>query len=68
MLLRIGRFADAEKVFRDDLLRNRGNGRSLFGLMKALEAQDKSQEAKSVERDFRKAWKYSDTVLTIADL
>ena len=68
LLLRMRRFVEAEKIFRDDLQRNRGNGRSLFGLMKALEAQEKLKEAKRIEREFREAWKYADTELTIDDL
>jgi hypothetical protein len=36
-LLRNGQAAEAEEVFREDLKRNRCNGRSLFGLMEKLE-------------------------------
>jgi tetratricopeptide (TPR) repeat protein len=68
LLLRMGRFAEAERTFRDDLQRNRGNGRSLFGLMKALEAQNKSKEAQKVQREFREAWKHADSELTVAEL
>jgi len=41
-LLRRQRLEDAERVFRDDLTRNRNNPRSLFGLAAALRAQKKS--------------------------
>ena len=68
LLLRMGRFKDAEKAFRDDLLRNRGNGRSLFGLMKAFEGQNKPEEAQKARRAFNDAWKYADTELTIEEL
>jgi tetratricopeptide (TPR) repeat protein len=68
LLLRMGRFAEAEKTFREDLVWNRGNGRSLFGLMKALEGQNKSAQARQVEREFRKAWQYADTELRVEDL
>jgi tetratricopeptide (TPR) repeat protein len=49
--------AEAEKVFRDDLQRNRRNGRSLFGLMHALKAQGKDREALLVQKQFEQIWK-----------
>jgi len=36
--------------------------------MKALEGQNKRNEAKNVARQFKKAWRYADTRLTINDL
>lgn len=54
-LLRTGRAADAERVFRDDLARNRNNPRSLFGLAEALKAQKK--DAAKTAAAFRAAWK-----------
>ncbi|MGD9590167.1 MAG: hypothetical protein AB7Q37_12490 [Pyrinomonadaceae bacterium] len=67
-LLRDGQNAEAEKVFREDLRRNPGSGRSLFGLMTALEAQGKKDEASDVGKEFRKAWKYADITLTVNEL
>src|SRR5262249_19039319 len=43
-LLRAGKAMEAEAVFRDDLRLNPRNGRSLFGLMKSLEAQKRTQD------------------------
>ena len=40
-----GQPAEAEKVFRDDLSRNPRSPRSLFGLWKALEAEQKPADA-----------------------
>lgn len=68
VLLQMGKFAEAESVFREDLKYTRNNGRSLFGLWKSLEAQKKSKEAKEVEAQFRRAWKNADTELTIETL
>ena len=68
VLMQMGKFAEAEKVFREDLKYTRNNGRSLFGLWKALEAQKKTKEAKEVEAQFRRAWKNADTELRIEDL
>ena len=61
-------YAEAEAVFREDLRRNRRNGRSLFGLAESLKAQGKTREAELVGREFERAWKNTDTRLTIADL
>ncbi len=63
-LIEAGKPAEAEAVYREDLKRNRKNGWSLFGLMKALEAQKKSDEAKQVEAQFKEAWKHADVKLT----
>jgi len=44
------------------------NGRALFGLQKALEAQNKTYEAGIIQRQFEAAWKNADTKLTVEDL
>jgi hypothetical protein len=64
VLLAAGRPADAEKVYREDLVRHRGNGWSLFGLMESLRAQERMAEAAKVEKQFRKAWAEADVQLT----
>jgi tetratricopeptide (TPR) repeat protein len=64
-LLRSGDHAGAEQVFRADLEKNRRNGRSLFGLMEALKAQQKNQEAMLVKQQFDAAWKNADSMLTL---
>ncbi len=64
-LLRDGQFVEAEKAFREDLRRNPGSGRSLFGLMTALEAQGKKAEASQYRKQFQEAWKYADIQLTV---
>jgi len=53
-LLRAGRAADAERVFRSDLARNKRNPRSLYGLAAALRAQKK--DAGSVTAEFGGVW------------
>ncbi len=58
-LLRIGEAEEAEGVFREDLKRNRRNGRSLFGIMESLKAQGKTEDAEWVEFEFTRAWKPS---------
>jgi tetratricopeptide (TPR) repeat protein len=61
-------YAEAERVFREDLRRNRRNGRSLFGLAESLKAQGREREAELVGREFDRAWKKADTRLRIEDL
>jgi tetratricopeptide (TPR) repeat protein len=64
VLLGAGRAAEAEAIYWQDLERNRENGWSLFGLMESLRAQGKEEQAATVEKRFRKAWKRSDVTLT----
>ena len=68
VLMRTGRAADAEKVFRDDLERNRQNPRSLFGVWKALERQGKAAQAAEVRQTFEAAWRGADVPLSDAHL
>ena len=64
-LLRNGKALEAEMVFREDLQRNPGNGRSLFGLAEALKAQKKDAEAAAVLVQFKKAWARADVPATV---
>ena len=66
-LLASGRAADAERVFRDDLVKHPRNARSLYGLQAALARQGKEADAAWVQREFDAAWKNADTKLTLAD-
>ena len=68
VLLRDGQAAEAEKVFRENLLRNPRNGRSLFGLWQSLKAQNKSSDAEWAHAEFKEAWKTADTELHVDDL
>jgi tetratricopeptide (TPR) repeat protein len=63
-LLKAGRSAEAEAVYREDLKRFPENGWSLFGLSAALRAQGKSAEAAAVDKRFAKAWSAADVKLT----
>ena len=67
-LLRSGRSAEAEKVFRADLEKNPRNARSLFGLWKSFEAQKKTADAALVKRQFETAWKDATVTLDVKDL
>jgi tetratricopeptide (TPR) repeat protein len=60
VLLQAGRADEAEAVYWEDLRKNPGNGWSLRGLMQALEAQGKKEEAERVRKRFAEAWKHAD--------
>src|SRR3954463_6184017 len=58
-LMKAGRFAEAEEVYREDLRRLPENGWSLYGLSEALQAQ-KKPEAVAMKAKFTKAWARAD--------
>jgi tetratricopeptide (TPR) repeat protein len=64
VLLQAGRAVEAESVYWDDLRRHPKNGWALYGLGQALRAQNKIDQAKVVEADFKKAWADADVQLT----
>lgn len=64
VLLEAGRADEAEAVYWEDLRKNPGNGWSLAGLLQALTAQGKHDDAALVERRFNEAWKHADFALT----
>jgi tetratricopeptide (TPR) repeat protein len=67
-LLKAGRAAGAERVFRDDLVRHPRNARSLFGLHESLRRQQKDANAAWVNAQFQQAWKDADSQLTVDEL
>jgi tetratricopeptide (TPR) repeat protein len=67
-LLLHGHADRAEAVFRADLERYPRNPRSLFGLLKSLEAQKKSAGVEEVRREVEAAWKNADARLELAEL
>jgi tetratricopeptide (TPR) repeat protein len=67
VLLLSGDAKGAEQVFREDLAKNPRNPRSLFGLHRALKAQERNSDAWFVEKEFRNAWKGGGE-LTVEDL
>jgi tetratricopeptide (TPR) repeat protein len=62
-LLDAGRAADAERVYREDLVHYPENGWSLAGLGRALAAQGRGEEAKAVEERRARAWARADVTL-----
>jgi len=67
-LLLNGQADRAEAVFRADLEQYPRNPRSLFGLLKSLEAEKKSSNQEEVQRELEAAWKSADEPIEIGDL
>jgi hypothetical protein len=67
-LVRSGRAAEGEAVFREGVKRSPRNGRMLFGLMESLKAQGKPGEAEWVRKEYEAAWAKADITLRIQDL
>jgi len=63
MLIRAGRGADAEAVYRDDLRRHPNNGWALFGLARALRMEGRSEDALAAQQQFDRTWKNADVTL-----
>ena len=67
VLLETGRPADAERVFREDLVRHPRNPRSLFGLHDALVKQGRTTDAAWIKAAFDEVWKSADQKLTLSE-
>jgi tetratricopeptide (TPR) repeat protein len=67
-LLQNGQADRAEFVFRADLQQYPRNPRSLFGLMKSLEAQKETASLDAIRVQFVENWKSADVTLEIGDL
>ena len=63
VLVRAKRWPEAEAVYRDDLAKHAENGWALWGLARALRAQERLADADAVQARFRKAWKRADVSL-----
>jgi tetratricopeptide (TPR) repeat protein len=63
ILYQMGRYKDAEAVYRDDLRKLPNNGWSLFGLHASLKQQAKA-ESTAVEKKFQAAWADSEIKIT----
>jgi tetratricopeptide (TPR) repeat protein len=60
-LVDAGRFADAERVYRADLVRHPHNGWSLVGLRLALKGQ--RRDTRLVDDDLQASWSRADTAI-----
>jgi tetratricopeptide (TPR) repeat protein len=59
-LLKHGKVAEAEQVYRDDLTKLPNNGWSLYGLSQALTAQGNADQAKTYRAKFDQVWQKAD--------
>jgi predicted Zn-dependent protease len=60
VLMKAGKSADAEQLYREDLRRLPENGWSLYGLAESLRRQGKADEAAAVDARFQKIWANAD--------
>lgn len=61
--LRAGEFAQAEAVYRRDLLDFPRNGWSMRGLVQSLRAQGRDEDADAVQAEFEQVWSLADVEL-----
>jgi tetratricopeptide (TPR) repeat protein len=59
-LLQAGKYAEAEKIYLEDLNTWKENGWALFGLHQVFQKQGKIAEAQRMKSRFDKAWQYAD--------
>ena len=64
VLLQVGKAAEAEAVYRNDLKYHPQNGWSLYGLLQSLQTQGKIDETTAVQQEFNTAWADADVTLT----
>lgn len=55
-----GQYAEAERMYREDLQEFPKNGWALFGLYKSLKSQERLAEADKVLEEYKIAWQYAD--------
>lgn len=60
VLLEGGHYAEAEKIYLQDLKNHPENGWALIGLHTALQKQGRTDESAIVKKRFDKAWQYAD--------
>lgn len=63
-LMNLGRYKEAEQVFREDLKKWPDNGWSLFGLGRTLQHLGREAEAAPVLKKFKETWAHADFELT----
>jgi tetratricopeptide (TPR) repeat protein len=64
ILIEAGKFAEAEKIYNEDLDEFPENGWALFGLIQSLKKQNKNNEVIEVEKRFKTAWQFADIELS----
>lgn len=63
LLVESGEYAEAERLYREDLKKNRNNGWALVGLREALAGQGKMGDAMALDSKIELAFAHADTVV-----
>ena len=63
VLLEAGLPREAEVVYAEDLRKHANNGYSLYGLLQAVRAQGRDDDAAAIERRLEQAWSAADAQL-----
>lgn len=61
-LMKAGKAAQAEKIYREDLIFNPANGWSLVGLSQSLQAQRKTKEVAGVRKRYEQAFVHAEQI------
>lgn len=64
VLLNLGKYSEAERIYLQDLQTWKNNGWALIGLYQSLLKQNKHHEAGKIKKAFDSAWQYADFTLT----
>ena len=64
VLMEAGKYAEAEKIYLEDLKKLKKNGWALMGLYQSLKKQNKDLKAEKVKEQFDKAWQFAERELT----
>ncbi|KAA6439420.1 hypothetical protein FEM33_14270 [Dyadobacter flavalbus] len=62
ILLKIKKPVEAEKVYREDLIRNPGNGWSQVGLHRSLEMQKKNKQLAELKSGYKKSFSHAEVI------
>ena len=68
VLLRSGKYSEAENIYKQDLQTWKKNGWALIGLYNALTQQKKQEEAQKTKLAFDDAWQYADVKIASSTL
>lgn len=64
VLMKAEKYAEAEKVYLEDLQKLKKNGWALMGLYQSLKKQNKDLKAEKVKEQYDEAWRFADAQLT----
>ena len=68
LLYKNQQYADAARIFSEDLNRHPRNGKALFGLWQSIKMLQQNTDALWVEREYETAWNNADAPLTMENI